>query len=511
MKWMAARDCLYFEMTVKKNLISLFSTDPATLARFDHDSVYQGRPDYACYAHDWQTVQEILAYCHVQNLPITFCGSQTSMTGSSVADEGLALSLTQKNKILDIGTDKNGGHFAVCEPGVILGDLKRAAQKEGFFYPPDPTSYDDALVGATIATNATGEDTLKYGPTRRYVKELEVILPDGATKTLKRKKDIPHTLAKNTAGYYMDAEKIDEVIGSEGTLCLIKKITLTLLRLTKDKTFALILPFSDFQKAIRAVPLIAAREQGPKALELIGPGAVTYFKQCPRCPSDLKNENCFLYLKDEYAEEADLKITLEKWFDALTKIYCQVGDTSCLDRIFLAQTDQQLSDIHTCRHYVPLKVNEEYFKYNASGGGKVGTDWWVPLHHLEAMMMKTFEEAQQLNIPFLVFAHIGNGHPHWNFLTRNTQEKQLAEDFVKRQCKAAVLYGGGVAGEHGIGKIKRSYMNIQHAPKVISRMIKLKQEWDPKWLLGRGNIFDCTRKQAYHDPHHHGHALRPSS
>lgn len=484
-------------MRQKKEISRLFSTDPDTLLRYNHDSVYEGHPDSVYVARDWQEVQEVIAYCHGCRLPVTFCGSQTSMTGASVANEGLALSLAGKNRILDIGTDHSGTPFVVTEPGVILGDLKKEVARQGYLYPPDPTSYNEVQVGATIATNATGEDTFKYGPTRRYVDELEVILPDGSVKTITRQKPVPHSVVKNTAGYYLDGGEIDEVIGSEGTLCLIKKIKLKLLRLKKDKTFVLVLPFSSFKNCIRAVPLIAGKSKGvtPRSIELVGPGAVAYFQRCPVCPPELKKEKSFLYIKDEYEDEADLEKTLARWFDELNRIYGALGDKPCLERVFLAKTDRQLRDIHECRHFVPLTVNEAYFKYNALGGGKVGTDWWVPLKHLEAMMMKTYREACELKIPFLVFSHIGNGHPHWNFLTRDAQEKRRAVAFVKRQCRAAVRYGGGVAGEHGIGKTKRDTMTIQHAPNVIARMREIKRRWDPLWLFGRDNILEY--KEAF--------------
>jgi len=398
----------------------------------------------------------------------------------------------KKNKIIDIGADVQGEACIITEPGVILGELKQAVRSEGYLYPPDPTSYKEVQVGATVATNATGEETFKYGPTRRYVQELEVILPDGSLKILTRKEEVPHSVIKNTAGYYLRGEEIDEVIGSEGTLCLIKKIKMKLLKVQKDKTFVLVLPFSKFDKCLQAVPYLAGsdRRATPKAIELIGPGAADCFKKCSACPAELKDEKCFLYIKDEYSDEADFNESIEVWFDWLKKIYEDVGEVDGLDRIFLAKTDKQLSDIHECRHYIPSLINEKYFDFSGEGGGKVGTDWWVPLKHLQEMMMTTYREAQGLTMPFIVFAHVGNGHPHWNFLARNAQEKKIAIDFVKRQCQAAVKFGGGVAGEHGIGKIKRYYMPIQHSAAVLKEMVAVKERWDPLWIFGRGNILE---------------------
>lgn len=469
-------------------MFSNLSNDPDLLARFASDMVYTGHPQFIATASDNKTLTEIIAYGNAHQLPMTFCGSQTSMTGSSAADSGIIVPLGKNNKIIDIGRDKNGAGFVITEPGVILGDLKRAVLKEGFFYPPDPTSYNEAQIGATAATNATGEDTFKYGPTRSYVSELEIIDSAGKLRTLKREHPFAPTSVKNAAGYFLDGEEIDEVIGSEGTLAVITKLKLRLLDAHGKNVFLLILPFSSFENALKAVTKIAEGNNSPRALELIGPGAAAYFRECAQCPAELKNEDVFLYIKDEYFDDTDLNSKIETWFASLEKLYTELGDKDLLERIFIAQTTKQLEDIHACRHHIPLRVNEEFFPFVKNGGGKVGTDWWVPLKHLQDMMLWTFEESKNLGIPFLVFAHIGNGHPHWNYLTKNPDEKKRAQEFVWRQCERAVLYGGGVAGEHGIGKIKHKLLTIQHKPDVIAKMHALKLKWDPNWIFGRGNI-----------------------
>ena len=456
--------------------------------------VYTGHPQFVATASDNKTLTEIIAYAHADNVPITFCGSQTSMTGASAADSGIVVPLAARAKILDIGRDtETGAGFVITEPGVILGDLKRAVAAAGYFYPPDPTSYNEAQIGATVATNATGEDTYKYGPTRSYVSELEIIDSGGKLRTLKRERPLAQTSVKNAAGYFLGGEEIDEVIGSEGTLAVITKLKLRLLDGKGKNVFLFILPFSNFENALKAVLNISGNSSC-RALELIGPGAAAYFKSCQNCPEELKTEDVFLYIKDEYENETDLNAKIESWFANLQALYTELGDAALLERIFIAQTAKQLEDIHACRHHIPLKVNEDFFPLMQNGGGKVGTDWWVPLRHLQDMMLWTFTESKKLaadfKIPFLVFAHIGNGHPHWNYLTKNPEEKNRAQDFVKRQCKRAVLYGGGVAGEHGIGKIKRDLLAIQHKPDVIAQMRALKLKWDPNWIFGRGNILN---------------------
>lgn len=461
------------------------------------DCVLEGSPELVAEPSCVEDLIEVVLHCLDQKIPITFCGSQTSMTGSSVALKGAAVSLTKLNKILEIGEDQKGP-YALCEPGVILGDLKKAVKAKGYFYPPEPTSFKEATVGATVATNATGESTFKYGPTRTFVEELDVVTGTGEVKTLKRTKALQLNSFKNTAGFFLEGEEIDHVIGSEGTLAVITKIKLRLLKDDRPNIFVMVLPFQDLEQAISAVVEIVPENKNkgllqsnvPQCLELIGPGAAELFAECESCPAELKDQKSFLYLKGEYSGQTDLERTLELWFDDLKILYQQIEAEDLFDKIFIAQTDQQLKDIAECRHYIPLKVNERYFEYNKKGGGKVGTDWWVPLHHLKEMMHWTYEKSKALNIPFLVFAHIGNGHPHWNYLTKNATDKQRAQNFVYEQCEKAVLFGGGVAGEHGIGKIKKQLLKIQHSPKMIQKMKQIKKDWDPYQLLGQGNLFD---------------------
>jgi len=466
------------------------ASDPEILAQYARDPVYQGSPDFVFRGTDLKTTAEILLFANQKKIPVTFCGSQTAMTGAGVADSGIALTLNPFNKLIDIGTDrKTGETFAICEPGILLGDLKQQVWDAGYFYPPDPTSFREATLGGTIATNATGADTFKYGPTRSYISELQILTAQGLTKTLSRSQPLVLQHFKNKAGYFLDGEEIDHMIGSEGTLGLITQIKIRLLPNQGRDVFYMVLPFSCFEKSLQAVSILCRFAQRPRALEWIGPGAAPYFQSSAACPESLQHESCFLYLKDEFIDANDLQKKIKTWFEQLTILYKNLGEPKSLDRVFVATTQKQKDDLHTARHHIPLKVNEEYFPYTKIGGGKIGTDWWVPQTHLLQMMLSTYRDAVDAKIPFLVFGHIGDGHPHWDFLCRNADEHAKATALVEKQCRQAVQYGGGVAGEHGIGKLKKKLLSIQHPPEIIAKMQAIKNRWDPQHILGCGNIF----------------------
>ena len=291
--------CLRFKMQNFK-----FITASEVLNRFSKDMVFQGKPDFIYFATNTQELCQVIKHCANQNIPITFCGSQTAMTGSSVAICGLTIVMERMNRILEIQKDKKTGNgFATVEPAVLLGDLKTKVLQQDLFYPPQPTSYKEAQIGSSISTNATGEDTFKYGSTRQYVEELEIITAQGEIKTLKRQKPIQKNLYKNKAGYDLTEEPIDQIIGSEGTLALITKAKLKLLKKDFLSYFIIVMPFTSFENCLKTVPQIIASNLQPRCLELIGPGAIQYFQDCPDCPSELKNQNAFLYVKVEYKNE----------------------------------------------------------------------------------------------------------------------------------------------------------------------------------------------------------------
>jgi FAD/FMN-containing dehydrogenase len=155
----------------------------------------------------------------------------------------------------------------------------------------------------------------------------------------------------------------------------------------------------------------------------------------------------------------------------------------------VAAADKQKEEFHSWRHHIPATISERREGLEAKGGGRVSGDWWVPKPHMLAVMKKTYEEVLPTGIEFTMYAHLGDGHPHTTFLCKDAAEKEKAHEIVMLQSRRAVELGGGVAGEHGIGKIKHELLAVQYPADIIEAMRRLKTSYDPKWLLGRGNIF----------------------
>ncbi len=458
----------------------IFKND-ARIETYRRDAVISGNPDAVVRPRDWQEVADIASWCNGNAVPLTVCGARTSMTGSSVAESGVLLTTDNFNKVLDIGT-KEGGPYAVVEPGIIAKDFQRAASEKGFHYPVVPTSCDNAFIGGTVSTNATGEDFYKYGPTRSFVREISFIKADGTTGTLERgDRNVP-LAEKGHGGYFTSGEEIDKLIGSEGTLAIIKSVTLELLPKIPD-TFIILAPFTSAIEALKFIDNTNKNRWNPRAIEYIDPIAISLMKTYPACPNFSDTIKAFVYIKDE-SFDGKIDALIGKWAERLP--------AQTLNEAIIATTEKQKEELHQLRHQIPQAISELNEKLQKQGGAKVSGDWWVPKDKMLETMVKVYEEVAPLKIDFTMYAHLGDGHPHTTFICKTHEELARAKKLIKYQAERAVQLGGGVAGEHGIGKIKRDLMQIQYGKDKIAEMKKIKSNYDPKWILGQGNIFKKT-------------------
>ena len=460
----------------------ILSEDPQ-IERYQEDTMMRGNAEAVLRARDMQEIAEVLIYCHAEKIPVTFCGSQTSMTGASVAESGLLISTENLTRVLDVGKG-----YAVAEPGVTVSDLKKAVAEAGWFYPPAPTSQDDARIGATVSTNATGEDSFQYGSTRKYIREIKVLLADGTQKVFSRKPDEVFSDNLNRAGYFPNSPNpIDLFIGAEGTLGFIYEVRVDLVP-EPPGFFSALAPFPSWENAIAFVSqAVLEGKLKARALELVDHGAMDIMKTHPLFPPNLADANAMIYFKQEYHDDAELESLLTEWL-ALIERY---SPPTLTQNILVATTDKQKEEIRKMRHHIPATINETWRVYRGAGGGKVGSDWWVPVGQLQKMMHFVYFEGGKTGLPFLAFAHIGRGHPHVNYLCKNADERKRAEQMLLQCCRRAVALGGGVAGEHGIGKLHRDLVPIQWPREKIEWMQKVKKEYDPRWILGRGNILEA--------------------
>ena len=470
-------------MNIYQQLQSRFDVigkDDQRIESYSEDTMYRGTPEAEVRARDEQEVAELMRHCHAQRIPMTFCGSQTSMTGASVADEGLIISTERLAGIVDIDQSS-----VTARSGTIIADLQRSVDEAGGFFPVAPTSKDNARIGASVATNCTGEDSYKYGAMRAYVRRLKILLADGTEKTFSHEPLKEDPKLRNKAGYFLGWKNpIDLIVGSEGTLAFVTEVTLDLLPKVPG-FFAALAPFSSNHKALQFIVEIASQNKlQARALELVDTAALDIMRTQASFPKLAEDVKALVYFKQEFQTEPEAEMWLEKWHEKLAQ-----AEPDLTEHILIAQTHKEQESFRLWRHHIPQTLNERARKFWSNGGAKVGSDWWVPIPRLIEMMKYFYELADAAKLPYMAYAHLGSGHPHTNMLASNAAELKVANEMLLKCCQKAVSLGGGVAGEHGIGKIHRNYLQIQHSAKAIAQMKQWKAEYDPDYLLGRGNIF----------------------
>jgi FAD/FMN-containing dehydrogenase len=440
----------------------MISTDEAVRRAYSADvSGLVMHPDAVARPKSADEVREVLRRAAAERTPVTPAGSQTSTTGASITDRGVLLSMRAMERIIDIDV---ANRRAVVEPGVLLGDLNRAAAAHGLHFAPDPTSLDDVSVGGAIACNASGARTLLYGATRRHVHALQVLLANGENVDVRRS-----GLEKNTAGYHLALEPVDWFVGSEGTLGVIVRAELDLIEIPQ-RVVGLGIPCRDEATALGLV--VAIRETpdlAPRCIEYFDEVSLTIARE---------QSGALVYVEDA-SDEPDL----DRWLavaEAQGAIHADI-------EVFEGET--ALRDARRFRHAVPATMNERGAARRAQGGRKVSTDWAVPYRRLHDAIAEARRLVEVAGLPQpAIYGHAGNGHPHENFVANDADELERIERVVEATLRHVVASGGTVAAEHGIGKIKRRWLPLQASPVQLGVMRALKHELDPDGLLAPGNI-----------------------
>jgi len=418
-------------------------------------------------------VVDVLRHAHADRAPVTPAGGQTSTTGASITDRGTLLSL---RGLAEVGPVDHERLTVRVQAGVILGDLKRRLAAEGLLFAPDPTSEDDVTIGGAIACNASGARSLLYGATRPHVAALRVAMPDGSVHELRRTR-----LEKNTVGYAPVHDPIDWFIGSEGTLGVVLEAELALLPLPPNVA-GLAIPFAEEDRALDFI--IAARSStdvSPRCLEYFDSRALEVARTAEGAGEWARGAGALVYT--EQVAAAGSEIPLERWLLLAEEYGAAENDIS------VYESPSALRDARRLRHTIPSTMIERGARYRAAGGRRVSTDWAVPYRHLKDAIRESRRFATEAGVDQpVVYGHAGNGHPHQNFIARDSAELARMEQVVEQTLRYVVAVGGTVAAEHGIGKIKRRWLPLQLTPLQLGMMRAIKRELDPTGMLAPGNL-----------------------
>ena len=437
-------------------------------------SGYSGWADKVLLPETEQEVAEILKAANDTNTPITLSGAGYGLTGGRVAEGGWVMSL-ERFRRLEIHQG-----YAVAGAAVSLLDVQNAARPAGQFYAPDPTEINSS-VGGSIACNASGSKSFKYGSTRKHVNAIRVALMDGRIVEYKRgdKVDFPvpsipmPNVKKFTAGYPLQPgmEWIDLFAGSEGTLGVVMEAELKLIPMPSD-LFTAIIFFTNDDDALNAVdawrPIAELR-----MLEYVDREALRIIR--PRFPEIPNQAAAALII------EAEGEVDYDAWEQRL-KAANALADTS-----WFAISAEDRERFRRFRHTLPEVVIDTVRK---RGFKQIGTDYSVPLDRNRDIIRFYHEELDKADIGmYMIFGHIGDAHVHINIVPETAEQAERAQALLYDFARQVIEMGGCVSAEHGLGKQKAHLLALQYSPEHIEAMKDVKLRLDPKWLLGRGTLF----------------------
>lgn len=450
-------------------------TDPEILDGYNTDALgYRGAPEGLFRPRDEAEVREILQWATANRHPLTPVGLRSATTGSCVGPRGYLLSLERMDALADVQPD---ALTTVCQPGANLGELKRELERQGLFFPVDPTSENDCTVGGAVATNASGARTLKYGAIRRWIRRLRVVLATGETLDLKAA-----AVDKNATGFFGFQDPVQFFIGSEGTLGVITEIELQCLPLPPDY-LALYAFFPDEASALAAATAIRFRGVGVRCLEYFDNACLDLLRDTQSFVVPA-NAGGVLFIEQE-APEGGLHLLLEEWADRLEALGALV------DATMVGDTAARRQEMRDWRHAIPATLNEQGVLAKASGGGKLSTDWAVDWRRIGAVLPQARALCRREGAEAIYcFGHIGNGHPHVNLLAADAEDRERAHRAAHAMCRLVQAEGGTISAEHGVGKVKKEYLPYSLPPQAIEWMKAFKRQLDPALILAPGNIFD---------------------
>jgi glycolate oxidase len=446
---------------------SFVFTDLETRNHYGHDETedYVFPPNVVLKPANANEISEIMKLANLYKIPVTPIGARTGLSGGALSIyQGIGLSTERLNKILTIDEQNLQ---VIVEPAVITQVLREAVAEKGLFYPPDPSSQGSCWIGGNVAENAGGARAVKYGVTKDYVLNLEVVLPTG---------EIIWTGAntlKNATGYNLT----QLMVGSEGTLGIITKIVMKLLPKVNHNVLMLV-PFYKASQACEAVSAIFRAGIIPSALEFMERDAIDWtlkhitglsVKVADNIQAHLLIEVDGNYPEILFLEAEKIMAVLEK-FD--------------IDEVLFADTEDQKNALWKMRRSVAeaVKANSIYKE----------EDTVVPRCELPKLLIGIKEIGNKYGFQSVCYGHAGDGNLHVNIIKGAMSDANWNTEVTKgirEFFELTVSLKGTLSGEHGIGYVQKNYMGIAFSKVHLELMERIKFVFDPNNILNPGKIF----------------------
>jgi glycolate oxidase len=420
-------------------------------------------PDVVVFAESTADVSAVMKFASEHEVPVTTRGAGYGYVGGCVPLKGgIVLSTARMNKILGIHPEDG---VAIVQPGVITGDLQKAAHDLGWEYPPDPASLKDCSIGGNIATNAGGPRCLKYGVTRSYVLGLEVVLANG---------DILRTggrLHKNKTGF----DLIGTFTGSEGLLGVVTEATLRIIPKPASRAMLAAI-FPDFPMAAAAVQAILNGGHLPSALEITDSFTLSAARR--KLGADVFPEGNAHLIVEIDGRPAAVLSELEE----LHALLLSLGAT------FIERAPDEAS----CERIWKLR-REFSFSLRDTGLTKLNEDIVVPRSKLVELVNFARKLEAETGISVACFGHAGDGNIHTNLMVADYQDPVIrakADAALDLLFKWILEQGGAITGEHGVGIAKKPWIRQALGETSMATHLALKKALDPQGILNPGKFLD---------------------
>ncbi|MFH0796039.1 MAG: FAD-binding oxidoreductase [Candidatus Omnitrophota bacterium] len=443
-------------LLVAKELLEDYSHDEFALPSLKSYPEVVARPD------DPAQIAEIMVLANRENFPVVARGGGTGLCGGCVpVFGGVVLSLEKMNRILEIDPENL---MVSLESGVTLKEFYTKLKEKSLFFPPHPGE-ESATVGGIIATNAGGARAVKYGTVRNFVREVEVVLPEGGIVHFGGK------IIKDSSGYNL----LHLMIGSEGTLGIITRATLSVMALP-EATLTLIVPFENIFDALKSVPEILSAGILPLAIEFLSRPII-------KITEDFLGKNWPVQKGEFY-----LLVILEGEEEELLRTSGRMADI-CLKYkvldIFVAQNQKKQDEILNLRSMVYEALKPQTIEI---------LDIVLPRSCMEPHLKAVEEISGKYNIWLPTYGHAGDGNLHTHIMKVDLERKPIEnwEERYRMVRKEIHLdarnRGGKISGEHGIGLVKKEYLDIFMEKPVLKLMKDIKKLFDPNNILNPGKI-----------------------
>lgn len=406
-----------------------------------------------------EDVVTLVVYAKMADLSLIARGAGTGLTGATLPVRSeLLVDFSRMNRIIGLDTETL---TLRVQPGVTLAAVQDYVASHGFFYPPDPGS-KEATIGGTVATNAGGMRAVKYGVTRDYVRQLEVVLLSGEILPL------GSLTEKNSSGYDLR----DLFIGSEGTLGFITEIDLRVI-VPPEASQSVLIAFDGLESLSKTVSGILTSQVEPTALEFFEKDGIGFSEKDLGIPLPLDSGSAYLLLTLDGEEEMLGK--------RITEVVAIAEANDSLESLVLSQANA--AQVWQLRGHIVAAIE--------AVSQQEPLDVVVPLNKITETIQFIKALGIRFDLPTICFGHAGDGNIHACIMRQQLGDEweERLDQFLSELYRYIAIQRGLPSAEHGIGLLKKPYFIKEVNPVYLKYLEQIKEVFDPDNRLNPTKMF----------------------